>query len=306
MAHGVGTQQSAGVLDDQPFMYAEALAAGQTKSQLRWRHRTGAVRRLRRGVYIGRTAAGEAGPAELHAREAAAAALTLAGDPVASHESAAALWGIPTLRAPQAGVQLTRPRRRQGTVSYPGVVLHHAAIPRHHRAVRLGAPVTSPARTVVDIARARSFRAGVVAADAALRLKLCTTEQLLAVCADCTRWPGVRRARAVAEFADPLAESPLESLSRAAFHEHDVPAPMLQAWVTDYDRVDFLWPKQRVIGEADGLGKYIDREALQREKSRQNFLERIGYAVVRWTWNDIFRRPDAVADWLRTALHRPR
>jgi very-short-patch-repair endonuclease len=78
----------------------------------------------------------------------------------------------------------------------------------------------------------------------------------------------------------------------------------LQEWVTPYDRVDFLWKAERVIGEADGLLKYPNPEALHKEKQRQELLERLGYHIIRWTWNEVFRRPDAVAHWIHEALHR--
>ncbi|MGH3736009.1 MAG: DUF559 domain-containing protein [Micromonosporaceae bacterium] len=235
-----------------------------------------------------------------------AGVLKLRGEPVASHETAALLWGLPTLRPPTTALQLTRPRRGRGTDKrYPGIVVHQAGLPANHRAVRLGAPVTNVARTVADLARTRSFRAGLVAGDAALRMGLCTREELVATCTDCTRWPGVRMARAVAGFVDVRAESPLESLSRAAFHEYGLPAPELQVWLTDYDRVDFLWRRQRVIGEADGLAKYTTRDDLLREKTRQELLERMGFRFVRWTWDEIFRRPDAIAHLIHTTLHHP-
>ncbi|MGH3716806.1 MAG: DUF559 domain-containing protein [Micromonosporaceae bacterium] len=286
-----------------PFSRREAIGQGLTAAQIRSRRESGEWASLRRGVYIGRSRLAPLDGTGRAAVAAAAALQPLTGDPVVSHESAAVLWDCPTLRPPTADVTVTRARRRKGTRDRgSGVLIHHAAVPPAHRTLHRGVPVTTPARTVIDIARGRSFRAGVVAADAALRRKLCTVEDMRTVCADCVRWPGVRRARAVAEFADGRAESPLESISRAAFHEHGLPAPELQVWVTDYDRVDFLWPRHRVIGEADGHTKYTEPEVLRHEKDRQELLERLGYRVVRWTWDEVFRRPDAVAHWIRTAL----
>lgn len=225
-------------------------------------------------------------------------------DPVASHESAARIWGIDTLGR-RHEIQLTRARQgRGGPATYPGLLVHHSGLPPAQVTRRYDVSVTTVARTVLDIARVRPFRAGVVAADSALRRKLCTREDFMDAAAECARWPGIRRARAVAGFASPLAESPLESISRAAFHAYQLPAPALQQWVTPYDRVDFLWPRQRVIGEADGMAKYATAESLRAEKSGRRSSNGSEYRVVRWNWYEAHRRPDAVCEWIREAFVR--
>ncbi len=80
-----------------------------------------------------------------------------------------------------------------------------------------GVPVTTVARTVGDLARTDP-PAGLMAADAALRHGLVTTAELDRVLVGMAGWPGVRRARVVAGLASPLAESPLESLTRWVVH----------------------------------------------------------------------------------------
>jgi len=114
------------------------------------------------------------------------------------------------------------------------------------------------------------------------------------------------------EFGDPRAESPLESISWFAMHERDLPAPELQVPLgIDEDGrptgvVDFYWEEFGVIGEADGLMKYDDEDArlsLRAEKLRQEALEALGFIVVRWTWEDIWRRPDWVMMRLRRAMN---
>jgi hypothetical protein len=135
----------------------------------------------------------------------------------------------------------------------------------------------------------------VVAADAALRARLCSREELRVVADACRRWPGVSRARTVAAFADSRAASPLESISRVAFHDYQLPPPILQAIIGGYEEADFLWPDCRVIGEADGLSKYTSPEVLRREKEREEGFVQLGFTVFRWTWRDAYRRPDALA-----------
>jgi very-short-patch-repair endonuclease len=86
-----------------------------------------------------------------------------------------------------------------------------------------------------------------------------------------------------------------------------LPAPELQAWVQGADgrpyRADFFWRKQRVIGEADGLVKYATIDDVRAEKRREDALRQAGYALVRWTSQELRRTPDRVMARLRHALH---
>ena len=74
-----------------------------------------------------------------------------------------------------------------------------------------------------------------------------------------------------------------------------------QVVIRDHDgrfvaRVDFLLPALRVVVEFDGAVKYEGadgRNALIREKRREDALRALGYRVVRLTWSDL-RRPERV------------
>src|SRR5207245_1977185 len=167
---------------------------------------------------------------------------------------------------------------------------------------------------VVDLARWVSFRGGVVVADSAMRLGVPRTA-LESVIRDCSRWPGIKKARRVVGFADGRAASPLESISRVAFHEMGLPAPELQVTLVHDEFgnpriiVDFFWEEFGVVGEADGLLKYDDEDegrSLRQEKLRQEEIEALGYIVVRWTWADIWGRPEWVAMRLRRAFEEGR
>jgi len=108
----------------------------------------------------------------------------------------------------------------------------------------------------------------------------------------------------VAAFADGLSETPLESISRVAIHELQLPPPELQVEVylggRFLGRVDKLWQQFNTVGEDDGLGKYGDddasrKKAFGKEKVRQEWLEDIGLEVARWTWAEAWR-PRGVLD----------
>jgi hypothetical protein len=109
--------------------------------------------------------------------------------------------------------------------------LHAAELPAEHVTDILGLPVTTAARTAIDLARALPFRAGVVAADSALHRRLATKDELQSVLATCSRWRGAATAAGVIGFADGRSESPLESIARVVFRDCGLPPPQLQALI---------------------------------------------------------------------------
>ena len=66
--------------------------------------------------------------------------------------------------------------------------------------------------------------------------------------------------------------------------------------------MDVLFEQERVVIEVDGYGTHSSREAFQRDRTRQNELVAAGYRVLRFTWDDLDRRPAAVIRQVRTAL----
>lgn len=288
-----------------PFSHADAAAAGLTRARIRTLLASGAWIVLRRGVFCDATVAAHADPMWL---AAAAALAVMAAGTVVSHETAACLHDLPTAITPD-GVWLTRrPTSQHGSHRHPGIVERAAAVPPEHRTTLHGLPVTTVARTVVDLARHRSFNDGVVLTDTVLHHDRTTTRELIAVRDACACWPGIRRATRVLDFANGAAESPLESLSRLAFARFGLPAPSLQALIRCPDgarfRADFLWALWRVIGEADGRVKYERADDLWREKLREDRLREMGFEVVRWTWDDIANRPERVVARIRQAAER--
>lgn len=231
---------------------------------------------------------------------AATAAALVRRDAAISHESAALLCGLPVFRTPTDAVITLAPRAPDGSAKATHV--HRAKLKAAEVATWYGAKMTSVARTVADISRSHRS-AGLVTADAALREGLASGEQLLAASRACSGWPGARSAAWVARFADPLSESPLESLTRACLILAGLPVPELQIWIPDaHARVDLLYREQRVVIEADGLLKYTERAALRAEKQRHERLVRAGYLVVRLMWSDVVPNPACAVALVRAAL----
>jgi hypothetical protein len=224
-----------------------------------------------------------------------------------SHGSAAIAYRLPTLGGPRRGCLTVVP----GTAlrDLAGVHLHRATLTEADLTVVDDYVLTSPTRTVLDIAREHSTAAGLVVADAALRAGLTCTADLAAGLELCARWPGRIRAAAVVRESNPAAESPLESISRLLMRRAGLPPPVLQAQIDDRDgrfvaRSDFYWPEYGVVGEADGNLKYdAGRSAIVAERRRQQALEDLGLIVVRWEWADLARFAIVIRR-LRTAFAR--
>jgi hypothetical protein len=240
---------------------------------------------------------------ERHIAEVKRAMASHLGRCAASHESVAIVEGLPVFAIPDKP-QLTRidGRRRNGTARAVTAALH----PDDVWVVR-GIPVTSPARTVVDIARMRQFHEAMVTADAALARGI-ARETLQAVLEPMSRWPGVRSARLVVQWADERMESPGESVVRARCITNGLELPEPQFWVRDPEgnmrRVDFLWKSHQLIGEMDGMVKYAtDPNAFALEKMRQEALEAC-YHFIRWTWSQALAPDEVFVGRLLAAMAR--
>lgn len=288
------------------FTTAEAAACGWNRRDVERALAAGEWTRLHPGVFVDAGWFAGLEPAARHLTRVRARLRFRADGWHAARRSAAVVHGLPLIGKPPAVAQLVRDKESR---SLRGHARHERIASLHveDRTEVEGVPVTSMARTVVDVAREEPFRNGVAVADAALRRGL-TTEELERVLARCTGWPGSRAARRVARFADARAETPLESISRVAFETLHVPAPELQVEVWDNGcfvaRVDFLWRDHHVVGEADGKAKYVTVSDLYAEKRREERLRDLGFEVVRWDWATAYRPGPGFAETLQRALSR--
>lgn len=162
-----------------------------------------------------------------------------------------------------------------------------------------GQPLTTMARTAVDLGRTFGPDAGIVAADWVLRQGV-TPEELQEVLDAHRRRPGVRAARMAVTMASPLAESAAESVSRLRMWQVGLPRPMEQRAFLDsrgrlMARGDFTWEEQRLVGECDGRVKYDEpwkgrsSDAVAQQRLREDWLRERGWAIVRWMSDDLDR-----------------
>jgi hypothetical protein len=196
-------------------------------------------------------------------------------------------------------VHVTRARRGGGRRG-ARVHVHAAALDPDEITEVAGVRVTSPARTVADLARSVPFEEAVAVADAALYADLVSPAELAEAVSRMERRPGAPAARRVVGFADGRTEGVGESRSRVAIARARLPVPVPQWEVYDHrgcllGRTDFGWPQLRTVGEFDGRIKYgrllrpgqSVSDAVVAEKYREDAIRDQDLAVVRWTWADL-------------------
>lgn len=282
----------------------EHIQQGLTPKELASRCRSGALVRVRQGVYVDGGVWRALNPWEQYRVRVSAAAETFVTPTIFAWHSAASVWRIPTvgLRLPIHALTL----QNDGGRSRAGVLRHYVP-PGGLKCVRRdGLLVTGRVRTVLDLAAFTPFTEAVVPVDHVLkpdvaqRLPALTKEQLLAGIDGNYTAAAARRIRTAVEFANPLSGSAGESYSRALMWIAGFEAPELQHEVRDSSGLvgytDFFWKRARVTGEFDGVEKYVKPEYLKgrstsqvvvEEKDRENRIRAVGNGMVRWVWADL-------------------
>jgi len=289
------------------FLRTRDAALASTDRSLRRRWERGEITRVRSGIYV-ETQQWLAMDADsrYRARVAAASNVVALGTQF-SHDSAAALWRLPTIGLWPAHIHVLG-----GTSSGPRSrtdIRRHSALLDAHPAQINGVAMTSLARTVLDISRTSSFTRAVAMADDAMRapekgefrhthsVPPVTRDQLLDLLGSSQFSSARVRARRVVEFATGRSGSVGESLSRVQLHGLGIAPPELQVPFFDEDGhigdADFYWPELDLIGEFDGLVKYRDQrylrgrlplDAVIAEKQREDRMRRVVRAFTRWGW----------------------
>jgi very-short-patch-repair endonuclease len=259
----------------------QLLAAGITEGMIAAMLARGAVYRRHAGVY----AVGHLAPVEYG--EETAALLAAGESAVLSHESAAALWGLRPALPPGAPVHVSLPR--PDSAHRRGIIAHRTRtlLPRDIR-IREHLPVTSPARTVVDIAGSLTERERERAVDEALVSRMATRAQVEDVLARNPTRPAAQHLRALlgAREQFTITRSEAEERFLALTRDAALPAPELNVRLHGFE-VDFLWRAERVVVEVDGFSHHGSRSAFERDRAKAATLAAVGFTVIRVTWVQI-------------------
>lgn len=259
----------------------------------------GRLRRLHRGVYL-------LGPVAPPLAAEMAAILSCGRGSVLSHRSAAHLWNLLPHMPKPTMVEVTTSGRDPGT--RPRIRIHRVRnLDPTETTITDRIPITTPARTLLDIAI--NLQSGDLeqALAAALRRRLTTRQQLHSLLARHRRQPGTLALRSLlqtdrrANFTRSEAERRFLALIRHA----ELPPPEVNVRLHGHE-VDFLWREQRLVVEVDGYAFHSDRPSFEHDHRRDADLVAHGYRVIRVTWRQIADAPMALAARVAVLLVSPR
>jgi hypothetical protein len=256
----------------------------------------GRLHRVHRGVYV----VGQRG-ITWHGRCMAA---VLASYPsVASHLSAAWIWGL--LRSRPETIHLTSRRTRRAKRTF---VTHTADLARADMTRRDGIPVTSLSRTILDVAvtsRPRTVRRHLQVANDEKLLDLREMEDLLRRTKGHRGQTKVRAALELYEEQPPFTRSGLEERFLEVMREAGLPEPSMNFFVEGFE-IDAYWAEARFGVELDVYETHGSRLAFEEDRERDDALLHAGIETTRVTGRRLDREPGAVVDSVRRHLARRR
>jgi hypothetical protein len=242
----------------------------------------GHLYRLHQGVYaVGRPAISWRG-------SYLAAVLACGSGAVLSHWSAARVLGL----TERSRVTVTIPHTRAGPT---GIEVHRSRMLTPLDVTKLdGIPVTSVARTLLDLAAVATQRELARLVDRAERLRvfdLSAVDEALSRARGRRGAPALRNA--VASWRPRFTRTELEDRFADLVEASGLPHPQINAFA-DGERlrheVDAVWFSQRLAVELDSFEYHRTRQDRERDAEKTADLELAGYRVMRLTWDDVTAR----------------
>lgn len=234
----------------------------------------------------------------------------LAGGPgaVAGHRSAASLWGFNGCRSRRVEIVVPRWDRRVTE----GLNVHESRVIRQRDRDQIqGIPVTTPTFTLLEMARYTSdSRLGIIIDDAATK-GLTTYESVQRRFAQTARRgrSGTARLRRVLlgrPGGTVAPGSPLELMVEQLLVDRGLPAPHRQFAVSaerSQYSLDLAWPDERFGIECDGFKHHSTPSSLDRDETRRNDLQSVGWMINNATWKIATQEPDRLASQVRQILN---
>jgi putative AbiEi antitoxin of type IV toxin-antitoxin system/uncharacterized protein DUF559 len=276
---------------------AQLLALGLGASAIDRRVASGRLHVVHRGVYaVGHQVLGPRG-------RWMAAVLAGGEGAVLSHRSAGALWEIrfSSARYPDVSVP------RAGGHKRPGIRFHRAASLRPSEVtVKDGIPVTTPARTVLDLAVKLGGRPLEKVLDRTELLELADYPALRAMARAHPSHrgaPELLRTLNTHHAGTTLTKSELEERFLALCRAHNLPTPLANTWPSGKE-VDFRFPGHDLIVEADSWTHHRSRAAFENDHARDAHHALAGYRTLRFTHRQLADEPATVAATIAAILAR--
>ena len=274
---------------------AQLLECGVSRDGIKHRARKGRLHRVGRGVYA-------VGRPELSREGRWMAAVLSCGDgAVLSHESAAALWG---LESRERVITLSIPSPRQ--LRRKDVKVHRVELRPQDLRKHRGIPVTSPTRTLIDLAGRASQARIERAVNVADRDNLIDPERLRAAIAE---RPGLRGVPALRGLLDRrtfvLTDSELERRFLPLAKRAGLPLPETGMLLNGF-KVDFYWRELGLVVETDGLRYHRTAAQQHRDRERDQAHTAAGLTPLRFTHAQVAYEPEAVLTTLSAVARRLR
>ena len=219
-----------------------------------------------------------------------AAVLACGPDAALSHRSAGALWRI-LPRWPPA-TEVTTPTKR----GHPGVHVHRST--QADATTQYGIRVTTPARTLVDLADVLNPKHLTRAINEAQVQRLITANELTTLL---TRYPGRRTARLTPERG--ATKSYLEDDFVRFLKRHRLPLPEFNQTIAGHE-VDAVYRKQKLVIELDSRQFHTTPRAFERDRDRDADLLNAGFSTLRITDQRLKEQQAKEARRLRDILSR--
>ena len=271
----------------------QLMEAGLGRGAIECRLARGRLHRVRQGVY----AVGH--PRLTQEGRWMAGVLAGGSGAVLSHRSAAAHLG---LRPPQSAVEVTVPRRLRAR---HGLRFHCSRLPADEVTVHDGIPVTTPPRTLFDLAASINADQLARAVNQAEIRRLWDPLSLHDLLVRHPRRPGAAALRAALRLEGRVTRSELEDRFLGFLRDAGLPPPVTNAPLRLGDRsveADCVWLGPRLIVELDGYASHRTRAAYEGDRARDRALTAAGWRVIRITWRQLHREPAALARELRALL----
>jgi very-short-patch-repair endonuclease len=183
-----------------------------------------------------------------------------------------------------------------GHLRRDGILVHRQRLPAAHVTTHRGIPVTTPIRTLLDLAAVASLNVLFRAFEQAqVRLHMPPAPLAAEVIARPRRRGNKKLRRILAGAVDPAeVRSVLELRFLRMCAVHGIPRPQVNVRLGDWTP-DFLWPDRRLIVETDGYDFHRTAAARRRDARKDQAMRGLGLTVVRLTWSDVVERPAPTA-----------
>jgi AbiEi antitoxin C-terminal domain len=274
--------------------YQQLVALGLRRGSIEHWLRSGRLHRVHVSVYaVGHSVLGNRG-------RLMAAVLASGPDAVVSHRSAADLWGI----RPTAGkrIDVTVPgRTRKGR---PGIDLHLVrSLDPRDVTTEDGIPVTTVARTLLDLAEVTPQRHVARAIEQADRLRVFDRWALEQTMARSPGRRGLKPLRSILTDAviEPRSRSELETAFLQFCHDRGIPRPIVNTLVAGYE-ADMAWHDARVVIELDGFESHGTRKAFEDDRRKDAVRQIAGQRTIRVTDRWLTREPDDLEETVKALL----